>query len=219
MTDHPRPDLATVRGIVEQIARGLQAFHRKAMLHQDLRPDNVMIDRAGTVKLIDFGAAHVDGLAEGTADEGARAIRGALQYTAPEYFSGQGGSAASDLFSLAVITYQMLSSQLPYGMQVTQQVRSPADLNRLRYIPLRSHRPDLPAWLDAVLRKALHPQAARRQEVLSEFIQDLRQPGAQFQAGLHTPLVERDPVVFWRSLSVLLALAVLVLLGLRVMGR
>ena len=57
MIDNPRPDLETVRGIVEQIAAGLQAFHRKEMLHQDLRPENVMIDRTGTVKIIDFGAA------------------------------------------------------------------------------------------------------------------------------------------------------------------
>ena len=47
MIDNPRPDLETVRGIVEQIAKGLRAFHRKEMLHQDLRPDNIMIDKRG----------------------------------------------------------------------------------------------------------------------------------------------------------------------------
>ena len=56
MIDNPKPDLETVRGIVEQIAKGLQAFHRLEMLHQDLRPDNIMIDRTGTVKIIDFGS-------------------------------------------------------------------------------------------------------------------------------------------------------------------
>ena len=50
MTDHPRPGLDTVRGIVAQVAKGLQAFHGKEMLHQDLRPENVMIDRTGTVR-------------------------------------------------------------------------------------------------------------------------------------------------------------------------
>src|SRR5262249_59065873 len=54
MIDNPRPDLETVRGMVEQIAKGLQAFHRKEMLHQDIRPDNIMIDRTGTLKIIDF---------------------------------------------------------------------------------------------------------------------------------------------------------------------
>lgn len=218
MTDHPRPDLDSVRALVAQVARGLQALHRKTMIHQDLRPANVMIDRAGTACIIDYGATHVAGLAEGTPEAGAGELLGSLQYTAPEYFSGEGGSAASDLFSLAVITYQMLSGQLPYGLQVTQ-VRSPADLHRLDYIPLRSHRPELPAWLDAVLRRALHPQPARRQGDVSEFAHDLQQPGPQYQGGARTPLAERNPLVFWRVLSALLGLAVLLLLGLRVMGR
>ena len=56
MIDNPKPDIETVRGIVEQIARGLQAFHRMEMLHQDLRPANIMIDKTGTVKIIDFGS-------------------------------------------------------------------------------------------------------------------------------------------------------------------
>src|SRR5688572_11090547 len=55
MIDHPKPDVEAVRLLVEQIARGLQAFHRQEMLHQDLRPENIMIDRGGTVKIIDFG--------------------------------------------------------------------------------------------------------------------------------------------------------------------
>ncbi len=56
MIDNPRPDLETARGIIEQIASGLGAFHRKEMLHQDLRPDNIMIDKTGTAKIIDFGS-------------------------------------------------------------------------------------------------------------------------------------------------------------------
>ena len=55
----PEARLETVRGIVEQIAKGLQAFHRMEMLHQDLRPDNIMIDGTGTAKIIDFGATRI----------------------------------------------------------------------------------------------------------------------------------------------------------------
>src|SRR5262249_59713246 len=64
MIDNPKPDLETIRGIVEQIAKGLQAFHRMEMLHQDLRPANVMIDKTGTVKIIDFGSTKVRGVIE-----------------------------------------------------------------------------------------------------------------------------------------------------------
>ncbi len=218
MTDHPKPDLDSVRNIVAQVAKGLQAFHSKEMLHQDLRPANVMIDRSGTVKIIDFGSTHVAGLSEGTAHAGADAIAGTLQYTAPEYFTGDGGSAQSDLFSLAVLTYQMLTGQLPYGLQVTQ-IRSASDLKRLRYQPLRHQRPELPEWLDAVLQKALQPQRAKRQEALSEFIHDLHSPGPQFQRLRAPPLVERHPVAFWQVVSLVLGLAVVVLLGLRVHGH
>ena len=56
MIDHPQPDMASVRPIVEQIGKGVLAFHRQEMIHQDLRPDNILIDRLGTVKIIDFGA-------------------------------------------------------------------------------------------------------------------------------------------------------------------
>jgi len=64
MLDNPKPELEVVRGIVEQIVKGLQAFHRLEMLHQDLRPANVMIDNNGTVKIIDFGSVKVAGLME-----------------------------------------------------------------------------------------------------------------------------------------------------------
>ena len=67
MIDNPKPDLETVRGITEQIAKGLRAFHRMEMLHQDLRPDNIMIDRTGTVKIIDFGSTRVAGVVEADA--------------------------------------------------------------------------------------------------------------------------------------------------------
>ncbi|CAN5250376.1 bifunctional protein-serine/threonine kinase/phosphatase [soil metagenome] len=218
MTDHPKPTLDSVRRIVSQIAKGLQALHRKEMLHQDLRPANVMIDRQGTVTLIDLGATHVAGLSEGTGEAGALALVGELQYAAPEYFTGDGGSVASDLFSLAVLSYQMLTGRLPYGLQVTQ-VRGPRDLHRLQYEPVRTRRPELPAWLDAVLRKALHPQAARRQGALSEFMHDLSAPGPQFMGRQNAPLLERNPLAFWRTLALLASLATLLLLALRAGGH
>ena len=213
MTDHPRPELDAVRGIVAQVGKGLQALHRKEMLHQDLRPENVMIDRTGTVKIIDLASVHVAGLAETTGHARADAIAGTLQYTAPEYFIGGTGSARSDLFSLAVLTYQMLTGRLPYGLEASR-LRTGADLKRLRYVPVRHLRPELPAWLDAVLQKALHADPSKRQEAVSEFVHDLHAPGLQFQRHRPPPLIERHPVVFWQVTTVLLGLMVLALLGL-----
>lgn len=214
MRDHPRPALADVRQLVEQVARGLQAFHRREMLHQDLRPDNVMIDRTGTARIIDFAAVHVAGLEEGMVDPHARAPLGALQYVAPEYFLGQPGTTASDLFALAVVTYQMLAGQLPYGLQVTR-LRQAGELRGLRYVSVRERRPDLPPWIDQALRKALHPLPHKRHEALSEFLEDLRASPRQQRLRDAPALIERNPVRFWQGLSLLLALAVVLLLGLR----
>jgi serine/threonine protein kinase len=167
------------------------------------------------VKLIDLANAHVAGLAEYHPDAHILAVPGTLQYTAPEYLLGEGGSQRTELFALAAIAYQLLSGQLPYGLDAAR-VRTPADLRCLRYIPVRHLRPDLPAWVDSVLAKALNPLPAKRQEVISEFVHDLKAPGARFHSQRATPLIERNPVLFWKCSTALLALTVLVLLALRV---
>ena len=212
MIDHPRPALAAVRDIVEQIARGLQAFHRMEMLHQDLRPENILIDGEGTVKIIDFGAVHVAGLAENAPPGAASDILGTVQYTAPEYFLGEAGTPRSDLFSLGVITYQMLTGRLPYGTQVAS-LRTRAALVRLRYASALDAQRPLPAWIDAALERAVHPDPLKRQEALSEFVHDLRQPGPATLARQRTPLTARNPLLFWRGMALLLAITVVALLG------
>ena len=131
MIDHPAPELETVRGLVEQIARGLQALHRMEMLHQDLRPANVMIDRTGTVKIIDFGSTWVAGVSEAAASD-TNDILGTVQYTAPEYFLGEGGTSRSDIFSLGVIAYEMLAGRLPYDATAAQ-ARTRAQQKKLKY--------------------------------------------------------------------------------------
>lgn len=213
LIDHPRPDLETVRNIVEQIAKGLQAFHRMEMLHQDLRPENIMIDATGTVKIIDFGATLVAGLVEANRSANPAEVLGTLQYTAPEYFLGEGGSTRSDLFSLGVIAYQMLTGRLPYGTKVAQ-IRTKAAQNKLRYDTALDEHREIPAWMDGVLRKAVHPNPLKRYEALSEFVYDLRHPNQEFLNRNRQPLLEKNPLLFWKSLSLALAMAVFVLLGL-----
>ncbi len=211
MLDHPQPDLETVRGIVEQIARGLRAFHRLEMLHQDLRPQNLMIDATGTLKLIDFGSTRVAGLAERNAPGTQDNLLGTAAYTAPEYFLGEAGTPRSDQYSLAVIAYQLLSGRLPYGADVAR-ARTTAAQKRLCYQPLRHAQRDIPAWIDEVLGKALHPDPSRRYAELSEFVFELRQPNPAFLNRARPPLLERNPLLFWKGLSLLLAVTVVVLL-------
>lgn len=211
MIDNPQPALETVRRIVEQIAAGLQAFHRREMLHQDLRPENVMIDTTGTVKIIDFGAVRIAGVAEDALPGSDDDILGTTQYTAPEYFLGEAGSACSDLFSLGVITYQMLTGRLPYGAEVAK-CRTRLAQKKLRYDSALEDNRAIPVWVDDVLKKAVHADPAKRTAELSEFITDLRRPSAEFLGKARAPLLERNPLIFWQSVSAVLAIVVISLL-------
>jgi serine/threonine protein phosphatase PrpC len=211
MIDNPKPDVETVRGIVEQIARGLRAFHRMEMLHQDLRPENVMIDKTGTVKIIDFGAVKVAGVAETERPADRDRIKGTVQYTAPEYFLGEGGTPQSDLFSLGVIAYQMLTGRLPYGARMAT-ARTRSQQRGIAYVSSLDNDREIPAWIDGTLRKAVHPDPRKRYGELSEFIYDLRHPNEAFLRASTGPLIERNPLLFWKGLSFVLACTVLVLL-------
>ena len=211
MIDHPKPELETVRGIVEQIARGLRAFHRKEMLHQDIRPDNIMIDKTGTAKIIDFGSTKITGVAQTVPSDRRDEVLGTVQYTAPEYFQGESGSPRSDMFSLGVITYQMLTGKLPYGSQVAK-ARTRSQFSKLRYNSATDYNAEIPAWVDGALRRAVHPDPYKRYESLSEFTFDLRHPNAKYLNASATPLIERNPLLFWKLLAAILACIILLLL-------
>lgn len=212
MIDNPKPDIATVRDIIKQISRGLLAFHRLEMLHQDIRPENIMIDYTGTVKIIDFGSTKVAGIMEITTPIERDLILGTAQYTAPEYFLGENGSPRSDLFSLAVISYQMLTGRLPYGVEVAK-ARTKAAQNKLIYRSVLHDEQEIPAWIDDTLRKALQPDPYKRYAELSEFVFDMHHPNKVFLNKTAPPLIERNPVLFWKSISLILSIIIIFMLN------
>ncbi len=212
MIDNPKPDVESVRGIIEQVAKGLMAFHRMDMLHQDLKPDNIMIESSGTVKIIDFGSVWVAGLAEqALADEG-NDILGTALFTAPEYFLGESGTPRSDMFSLGIITYYMLSGRFPYGTKVSS-ARTITAQRRLKYQSVLDDDREIPAWVDAAINKAVSISAYRRYEDISEFLYDLRHPNQIYVNKTKPPLLERNPVAFWQGLSSILVLIIVYLLS------
>ncbi|CAG7856537.1 hypothetical protein MCAMS1_01060 [biofilm metagenome] len=211
MIDNKKPILEAVRDIVEQIAKGLRVFHRLEMLHQDLRPENIIIDNNGTVKLIDFGSVYVAGLMETDCQNRQNHVLGTAQYTAPEYFLGESGTARSDMFSLGVIAYQMLCGKLPYGAEVAKCKTRSAQY-KLNYDSLRYDRPEIPAWVDDAIRKAVQPMPDKRYEDLSEFIFDLRHPNQRFLSRTRPPLLERHPLRFWQGIALVQAVIILVFL-------
>ncbi len=217
MIDNPKPDLASVRAIVGQIAKGLQAFHRLEMVHQDLKPDNIMIDTTGTVKIIDFGATRVAGLEEIDSPITQINLLGTEQYAAPEYFLGESGSPRADLFSLGVIVYQMLSGKLPYGAAVPR-TRTRAAQKKLAYASVLNDEREIPAWVDDAIQKAVAVDPLERYEEISEFVYDLHHPNQAFLSRTRPPLIERHPVMFWKTVSFVLLLAVIMLAGAKTLG-
>lgn len=204
LIDNPSPSLEAVRGIIEQVAKGLQAMHRMEILHQDIKPDNIMIDTNGIVKIIDFGGVRVAGIIEAESILEQDDMQGTALYMAPEYFVGEAVSSRSDMFSLAVLTYHMLSNRFPYGTSVAK-ARTVAAQKRLKYESVLDDEREIPAWIDHTLRKALTPNSFKRYDELSEFIFDLRNPNQKFLSDTKPPLLDRNPLLFWKSVSLILA--------------
>ncbi|NQZ32800.1 MAG: bifunctional protein-serine/threonine kinase/phosphatase [Oceanospirillaceae bacterium] len=208
--DNPQADIETVRGIIEQIAKGLQAFHRSEMLHQDLRPENIMIDLDGTVKILDFGSVSVAGLQEAKSGTVHTYLQGTALYSAPEYFLGLPGSVKSDVFSLGVICYFLLSGRYPYGVDVAK-CKSIAAQRKLSYRTVLSDESELPNWVDDAIQKAVAVQSERRYEDMFEFLHDLRKPHKGFLKKRRRPLIEQNPLLFWQGLCVVLSAVILLL--------
>ncbi|GAB4359410.1 MAG: protein kinase domain-containing protein [Methylohalobius sp. ZOD2] len=207
MDDHPRRSIKEARDLVAQIAKGLRAMHRLEMLHQDLKPENLMIDGDGTVKLIDFGSVKIAGVEEIDTPLERMNLLGTRHYTAPEYLLGYAGSVRSDQFSLAVIAYELLTGRLPYGEKYGE-----GNVTRLKYHSARHWNPDIPLWMDKALEKALRFDPDKRYEALSEFLHDLQHPNPEFLQQDRQPLIERNPIRFWQLISALAGILNLILL-------
>jgi serine/threonine protein phosphatase PrpC len=209
--DNPKPSIGAVRDIVAQIAKGLQAFHRLEILHQNIHPDNIMIDNDGTVKIIDFGSVKVAGFIGSPAGKGQenRQILGA--FNAPEYFLSARGTIKSELFSLGVMTYYMLSGRLPYGIKITSATTSAAQ-KKLSYVPISNEDDGISLWVDAAIKKAVNINPSKRYEEISEFIFDLSHPNKSLLSEERMPLLQRNPVIFWQGVSAGLLLIVIYLI-------
>jgi serine/threonine protein phosphatase PrpC len=204
---HPAPIIRDVKVIIEQVIKGLQAFHRMEMLHQDLKPENIMLDKKGVVKIIDFGSVKIAGISEisrtGSLTEDEN-ILGTLNYTAPEYHLGQRASTQSDLFSLGVICYEMVNGTLPYGDMPEKPNKR--NLAKLNYIPSFHNNAMVPEWVNGALKKATSIAMQTRYDELSEFLYDLNHPNPIFLNNSQISLIDHNPVFFWKLLSSLLFL-------------
>ncbi|HEX7762046.1 MAG TPA: protein kinase, partial [Cellvibrio sp.] len=186
--------------LIEGLIRGIRAFHRKETLHQDLKPDNIVISAKGPV-IVDFGSCRVAGVQEIGAPFERDRVLGTLDYSAPEYRYQGKISAASDQFSLAVLLYEMLTGKLPYGSHYSKAMDLKS-FQRLSYISAMKHNPLVPYWLDKALERALSIYPASRYEALSEWLQDLKRPNPEWLSPRAQPPMERHPDKVWKVLAV-----------------
>ncbi|MCK5810446.1 MAG: bifunctional protein-serine/threonine kinase/phosphatase [Cocleimonas sp.] len=200
MSENPKASVTHVRSSITQIAKGLRCMHRMEMIHQDLKPDNIIIDQNNTLIIIDFGSTKVAGLAEIKSVIEHTNIVGTANYSAPEYFKGEQGTNRSDIFSLGVIAYEMFTGKLPYGEISPER----AATKKFVYTSAREYNPHVPDWIDLALRKAVHPTPTKRYQLLSEFVTDLSKPNTALIRSNHAePLIERNPVMFWKIMALI----------------
>ena len=209
--DQEEPDLTAIRNIVSQVVSGLRAFHRLDMLHQDIKPGNIMMTPEGIVKIVDFGSTKIAGIAEIATPVERKELLGTRHYTAPEYLIGNPGTNRSDMFSLACIVYEMITGRLPYSDQL-EKVSGEADFQRLNYLSISNYMQTIPHWVDKAIKKAVQINPEKRYEKLSEFESDLRKPNPEFLKEEQLPLMERNPLGFWKGLALMLLVLNFVLL-------
>ena len=163
-------DVARALDYTCQISNAVDHAHRNGVLHRDLRPSNVLVTDSGLLKVADFGTSRfLEIAAHGTT------VIGSPPYMAPEQFQGK-AVFASDIYSLGVTMYQMLTGVLPYGTP------SPADLDRLMKGELlsapRLKNPKIPKAINDIVLKAMAPDIHARYQRAAELLDDVLAAGA-----------------------------------------
>ncbi len=197
---NPNPPVQTVIYMVEQMVKGLRAFHRRETLHQDIRPANIMLDRNGEIVLIDFGSCLVKGVAEIASPIQRDNILGTAEYSAPEHVLGGLCSEQSDIFSLAIVVFEMLTGKQPFKGKLGQ-CRSPRAYLNTEYVPVYEINPLVPFWIDGAIKKSLRYDPERRFGDVSEFLHELQQPNPKYKQQYRIMSMGKNPLRFWQYLS------------------
>lgn len=184
-----------------RLSKAVAALHRQGITHRDIKPDNVILESNGGLKLIDLGVARLPKIEEFAEAE----APGTTGYKAPEMFADNKGDALTDQYALGVTLYRLFTGDYPSGQE--------EDFNRMRFEkPTRpsKHRPDMPAWLEAAILRAIAVEPADRFDEVEELIHVLESgSAAAVPPRRELSLMEREPVRFWQGVSALLAVLLL----------
>lgn len=152
-----------------QIAKALEHAHSKGIVHRDIKPQNIMILRDGTIKVADFGIAALESAQEQRSDQ----TVGSVHYIAPEQARGETPDTRSDIYSLGVVMYEMLTGQMPYDGENAEQIA-------LKHIagvavPPRQLNAEIPEELERITLKAMNADIRERYQSASELLTDLEE--------------------------------------------
>ncbi len=197
--------------IIKQIAEGLTAFHDNEAIHQDLKPANVLITSDQRAVIVDFGSVFVAGLAELYRPLILEDALGTAGYSDPLYLMGKNPGFQGDVYSLATITYEMFTGNLPYGNDV-EECRTASDYDRLRYISAIDHNTVIPIWFDGALEKGVAFDMEQRYKTIEELLIDLTQPNPDFLKVDPITHSSASTLVFWKLMSGFWVLTIIVML-------
>ena len=194
-------DIWQTYDLLTKIGMAVRVMHRNYLLHQDIKPENVLLTKSGAVKLIDFGSASSSILKDSM-----RPPNGDLHYAAPEYYTDAPKGVHSDLFSIAVIGYELLTGELPFS---SQALMTPPQSLVVPVQPLRQNR--VSAASQQALMRALHSNTQARYQAIGEFLQDFNPDNSNDMTDPE-PLIIRHPLLVWHSICFIQFITIISLL-------
>ena len=195
-------------GVAIRLTRAVAALHRLGVAHRDIKPDNVILEKDGNIKLIDLGVARLPRVEEFAEAE----APGTPGFMAPEMFDGAAGDAKTDQFALGVTLYRIFTRTYPWG-EVDADSRPRFDHPPT---PATRHRSDMPAWLEAALARTIALNPDDRFADLDDLLHVLESGSAlAVRPRDSLSLIEKNPVRFWQGVSLLMLIALLVSLATR----